>query len=179
MLKNAKLEFLEIDEKYHLTDDEIDDLIYSLKWKYPLSDSRGIYNMGKHYDFSNIRATGEEFKEPVKKLMEAINDKYGFKLNSCLLNYYSDGKVTIGHHSDNCNNLHGGYAKAIVVSISYYATRKMEFVSRNRQEKLQIDLNHGDILLMGSGCQQHYLHGIVKDTKCLGHRINLTFREFI
>ncbi len=179
MLKRSKLEFLDISDEFQLTDNEIDELIYNLKWTYPVSNSRGIYNMGKHYDFANIRATGEEFTEPVKRLMTALNEKYGFNLNSCLLNYYEDGGVVIGHHSDNCNNLRGGYNSAIVVSVSYYASRTMEFVSRDRSEKFQIQLNHGDILLMGAGCQKNYLHAIVKDKKCMGHRINLTFREFI
>lgn len=178
MLKKADLSYLDIDEKFHLTDDEIDSLIYDLKWTYPLSKSRGIYNMGNSYEFASIKAKGEEFDPAVLKLMTTINEKYNYNLNSCLLNYYEDGSVIIGHHRDNCYNLVGGYEKAIVVSISYYATRTMEFLSLDKREKKHIKLEHGDILLMDKGCQKHYSHAIIKDTKADGHRINLTFREF-
>jgi hypothetical protein len=164
---------------HHLTDDEIDHLIYGLEWKYPLSASRGIYNMGTSYEFANIKAVGHEFDSAVFRLMTAINEKYGFKLNSCLLNYYEDGSVMINHHRDNCYRLHGGYDNAIVVSVSYYATRTMEFMSLNKKEIKRIKLDHADILLMGPGCQKYYSHAITKDSKAEGHRINLTFREFI
>lgn len=179
MLKKANLEFLEVDQSYHLTDDEIDSLIYDLEWKYPLSASRGIYNMGTNYEFANIKAIGNEFHTAVSRLMLALNEKYNLKLNSCLMNYYEDGSVIIGHHRDNCFNLRGGFDKAIVVSVSYYASRTMEFISNDKTEIKRIKLNHGDILLMGPSCQKHYKHAIIKDTKAEGHRINLTFREFI
>lgn len=179
MLKQSNLEFLEVDQSFHLSDDEIDSLVYDLEWKYPISASRGIYNMGTSYEFASIKAVGHEFDSAVFRLMQAINEKYGYNLNSCLLNYYVDGSVIIGHHRDNCFNLKGGYDKAIVVSVSYYASRTMEFMSLNKKEIKKIKLDHGDILLMGPGCQKYYSHAITKDTKAEGHRINLTFREFI
>lgn len=179
MLNQSELKFLEVDQIHHLTDDEIDHLIYDLEWKYPLSASRGIYNMGTSYEFANIKAVGHEFDSAVFRLMTAINEKYGFKLNSCLLNYYEDGSVMINHHRDNCYRLHGGYDNAIVVSVSYYASRTMEFMSLNKKEIKRIKLKHADILLMGPGCQKYYSHAIPKDSKAEGHRINLTFREFI
>lgn len=179
MLKKANIGYLEIDEKYQLTDDEIDNLIYNLDWKYPVSRSRGIYNMGTTYDFANIRVVGNEFDNAVARLMQGINETYNLNLNSCLLNYYEDGNVIIGHHSDNCYKLNGGYSGAIVVSVSYYATRTMEFLSKDKREKLQLELEHGDIILMGSGTQKYYSHSIIKSKERIGHRINLTFREFI
>lgn len=178
MLKKANLEYLDIDNEFQLTDDEIDHLIYDLDWTYPLSKSRGLYNMGTSYEFANIKTAGNEFDPAVFRLMTAINEKYGYNLNSCLMNYYEDGSVILGHHRDNCFNLVGGYDGAIVVSISYYATRTMEFMSLDKKEIKRIKLEHGDILLMDKGCQKYYSHAIVKDTKADGHRINLTFREF-
>lgn len=180
VLKHATLSFLDIDKKYMPSDDDIDNLIYNLNWTYPLSKSRAIYNMGQKYEFANIKTDGNEFDDSVLYLMYGINKKYGFNLNSCLLNYYPNGDVVLGHHRDNCNTLHGGYDKAIVVSASFYCTRKMEFLSIDKREKVQISLDHGDILLMGAGTQKYYTHGIIKEKKdSIGHRLNLTFREFI
>ena len=72
LLNNAELNFLEVDQCYHLTDDEVDHLIYDLEWKYPLSASRGIYNMGTSYEFANIKAVGHEFDSAVFRLIEAM-----------------------------------------------------------------------------------------------------------
>jgi alkylated DNA repair dioxygenase AlkB len=43
-------------------------------------------------------------------------------------------------------------------------------------EKHRVDLAHGSIIIMGTGCQTHYKHGVPVQKTVLAPRINLTFR---
>ena len=44
---------------------------------------------------------------------------------------------------------------------------------------VDIDLGHGDLLLMAGTLQHHWVHSIPKTAKLKGPRINLTFRNIL
>jgi alkylated DNA repair dioxygenase AlkB len=54
----------------------------------------------------------------------------------------------------------------------------MRFRSRAAagRESLSLNLEHGSLLWMAGGTQQHYQHAIDKTRAPVGERINLTFR---
>lgn len=107
----------------------------------------------------------------IKKLVEKTTK---FKYNVCLVNYYTNGKKTIGFHSD---REEAGDTKSIA-SVSLGTPRKFIFERIQTGKQMEIVLNNGSLLVMGAGTQENYKHCIDKDDTITTGRINLTFRRF-
>lgn len=111
--------------------------------------------------------------EALRRAVEAVS---GHRFNSVLLNYYRDGRDSMGMHSDDEPELG---PEPVIASLSFGAARS--FLLRHKTKKLgrKIELSDGSLLLM-RGCTQHnWLHGINKTEKIVGARLNLTFRYVI
>jgi alkylated DNA repair dioxygenase AlkB len=95
--------------------------------------------------------------------------------NSVLLNYYRDGRDSMGWHADDEPEL--GPAPAIA-SLSLGATRRFRLRPRAGQAhpSLSLDLPTGSLLLMRGPTQQHWQHALPKTARPIGPRLNLTFR---
>jgi len=48
---------------------------------------------------------------------------------------------------------------------------------RRKDLKLDLELPHGSLLLMGGATQHHWVHALPKTRRPVGERINLTFRR--
>ena len=106
-------------------------------------------------------------KEKVEKTTEAI-------YSTVLLNYYRDGKDSNGWHADNEKELG---TNPIIASLSFGAERMFQ-LKHNAipNQKINIPLAHGSLLVMKGTTQHFWKHQIPKTTKPIGSRINLTFR---
>jgi alkylated DNA repair dioxygenase AlkB len=93
--------------------------------------------------------------------------------NSCLLNFYRDGKDSMGMHSDDEEELDTASG---IASISLGGTRDFVFKHKTNDKTIKLKLESGDVLLMLGETQKHWKHGIPKRAKA-GARINLTFRR--
>ena len=100
----------------------------------------------------------------------------GIDFNSVLANRYRDGRDSMGWHADDEAELG---VEPVIASISLGATRQMRFRSRTAGARgsVALALEHGSLLWMAGGTQQHYQHAISKTRATVGERINLTFRE--
>jgi alkylated DNA repair dioxygenase AlkB len=128
------------------------------------------------YTYSGLTLAPLPFTPLLQAIREAAEAGTGHRYNSVLLNYYRDGRDSMGMHADNEPEL--GPEPAIA-SVSFGATR--EFVLRHRRtgRTLRLELADGSLLFMGGTLQQHWLHGINKTAKPLGPRVNLTFRRVV
>lgn len=131
-------------------------------------------NEGKSYSYSNITMHPHKWspllmsiKEKVEKTTEAI-------YSTVLLNYYRDGKDSNGWHADNEKELG---TNPIIASLSFGAERMFQ-LKHNAipNQKINIPLAHGSLLVMKGTTQHFWKHQIPKTTKPIGSRINLTFR---
>jgi alkylated DNA repair dioxygenase AlkB len=127
----------------------------------------------KGYTYSGLTLDPLPFTALLQQIRSEVEAVTGHRFNSVLLNYYRDERDSMGMHSDNEREL--GPQPAIA-SVSVGATRS--FVLRHKQTKrtLKLDLTNGSLLLMAGVLQQNWLHGINKQARRLGPRINLTFR---
>ena len=95
--------------------------------------------------------------------------------NSVLLNYYRDGRDSMGLHADDEPELG---PEPVIASLSLGELRTLYF--RHKRDKairgLDIALPHGSVLLMRGTTQSHWKHGIRKLRGPCGARLNLTFR---
>ena len=81
----------------------------------------------------------------------------------------------MGWHSDNESTLQ---KNATIASLSLGANRRFCFKHKKTNEKQEITLNNGSIILMKGEIQSYWLHQIPKMLKIKNPRINLTFRTF-
>ena len=106
------------------------------------------------------------------KVTSHFGGKFEFKV--CFCNYYRDGKVGLGFHSDDETDLD---PNAPIVSISLGATRDMVFKHKHGElADIKLPLPSGSMVVMRSPLQSKWKHGIPVRRRVTGKRINLTLR---
>jgi alkylated DNA repair dioxygenase AlkB len=125
------------------------------------------------YAYSGLKLEPLPFTPLQQELLAAVEAVSGRRFNSVLLNYYRDGRDSMGMHSDNEPEL--GPEPAIA-SLSFGATRTFVLQHKSTRQRRNIDLTDGSLLLMGGSLQHFWVHGIHKTSRTIGPRVNLTFR---
>ena len=94
--------------------------------------------------------------------------------NSCLLNYYPSGDESMGYHADDEKEL--GH-QPIIASLSLGATRKFVLKHKKTQDKVELYLESGQLIVMHGATQEYWKHSITKTKTVNEGRISLTFRQ--
>ena len=94
--------------------------------------------------------------------------------NSCLLNYYPSGDDGMGYHADDEKELGN---QPIIASLSLGATRKFVFKHKKTQDKIELYLESGQLIVMHGDTQKFWKHTITKTKTVSEGRISLTFRQ--
>ena len=131
---------------------------------------------GLSYSYSGITLTASPYSDLVEAIARKIEFKTGLTFNSVLINYYRDGKDSMGWHADNEPELG---ENPMIASLSLGSAR--DFVLKHNQRsdlKKVFSLNSGSLLLMGKGIQKNWKHALPKRAHA-GPRINLTFRRIL
>lgn len=99
----------------------------------------------------------------------------GHLFNSVLLNYYRDGRDSMGMHSDDEPELG---VNPVIASLSLGQRRNfiLKHKTKSHLDSLSIPLGEGDLLVMSGPLQHFWKHGIAKTSQFCGPRVNLTFR---
>ena len=82
----------------------------------------------------------------------------------------------MGLHSDDEKELG---VEPIITSLSFGETRRLRFVHKNKKKSFNLELSHGDLLIMRGKTQELYKHELPKTKKKAGLRLNLTFRKIL
>lgn len=98
------------------------------------------------------------------------------EFNSCLLNYYPSGSEGMGYHADDEKELG---AQPVIASLSLGATRKFVFKHKKTQDKVELHLESGQLIVMHGDTQKFWKHTITKTKKVDDGRISLTFRRML
>jgi alkylated DNA repair dioxygenase AlkB len=136
--------------------------------------ARKTASFGKAYNYSQMDYVHQAFTPVLNNIIRDIEEALHFQPNNCLLNYYADGKSTMGFHSDQTDILEEGTGVAIV---SLGATRILRF--RNIEDKTitkDIPLPSGSLIYMKNEVQDIWQHAIPKSDVVDG-RMSLTFRK--
>ena len=128
------------------------------------------------YTYSNIKKYALPWTKELIELKNKIEIETGETFNSCLLNLYHSGEEGMAWHSDGEKDLKKDGA---IGSISFGAERKFSFKHKTTQEKIDINLEHGSLLIMKDTTQTHWLHRLPPTKKITIPRINLTFRTIV
>ncbi|MCC2954995.1 alpha-ketoglutarate-dependent dioxygenase AlkB [Massilia sp. IC2-477] len=130
----------------------------------------------KGYRYSGLSLAPLPFTPLLDTIRRAAEEATGRRYNSVLLNYYRDGRDSMGMHSDDEPEL--GLEPAIA-SVSFGATRPFILRHKLTKETLKLPLTDGSLLFMAGQMQANWMHGINKTAKPTGPRLNLTFRNIV
>lgn len=130
---------------------------------------------GACYTYSGKLFAPNPWTPLLATIRSAVEQATACRFNSVLLNHYRDQFDSMGFHSDDEAEL--GPQPAIA-SLSLGATRTFILKHKTRKElkPVRLDLGDGNLLLMAGGTQTNWRHGINKESRACGPRINLTFR---
>jgi len=126
------------------------------------------------YTYSRIRLHPAPWNQILDWLRGQLTDVSGVHFNSVLLNWYRNGDDHISWHTDAEPELGRNPS---IASINFGATRR--FILRrsdDHQQKIELPLKHGSLLIMSGALQHHWQHSVPKEKAVKASRVNLTFR---
>lgn len=129
------------------------------------------------YSYSNIVMHPEPFTDHLKVIKQKVEETSEILFNTLLINLYRDGNDSNGWHADNEKELG---INPTIASVSLGEERPFHFKHRTlKQERHQLILKHGSLLIMKGEMQHYWLHQIAKTKRRIQPRINLTFRKLM
>ncbi len=165
-----------------------DILLSNIQWKQETIKILGKYvltprlsawygDFNKAYEYSGLKMLPLPWTKELLQIKEKIEKTFSFYFTSVLLNLYRDGKDSMGWHRDNEKELG---TNPVIASVSFGATRIFKIRHIHQPSNLiKMKLTHGSLLLMQGATQHYWEHEIPKTKKCIGQRINLTFRKIV
>lgn len=127
------------------------------------------------YSYSGSRLQPHPWSGTLVIIKQAVEAVTGETFNSVLINYYRNNRDGMGFHSDDEGELG---PQPVIASLSLGVTRRFVLKHRFRKDfaDVHIPLESGSLLLMKGDTQKNWKHGVPKENKLCGPRINLTFR---
>ena len=156
-----------------------------------VSEKRWSQSWGVSYAYSGSTNAGRPISPDsrVAQLLQTVNDwvqqaaagDFGMQrpYNACLENWYEPDD-TIGRHADDERDMRKGLP---IFSLSWGGTRRFVLRAKaNTNQKTEIFLQDGDLLVMGGTTQETHYHEIPKRRVTMdpptSRRINWTVRAF-
>ena len=133
-------------------------------------------NSDAHYRYSGVDHAPLPWTPELQAIRIDMETVCGSAFNSVLANLYRNGSDSMGCHADDEKELG---VNPVIASLSLGETRLLRFKHLKTAHKLDIELAHGDVLIMAGELQHHWRHELPKTRKAKEPRINLTFRLII
>lgn len=134
-------------------------------------------DVNRPYGYSGISMTPNHWTVELKEIKDKLQEFTGIEFTHVLCNFYRDGQDSMGWHRDNEAVLG---KNPIIASVTFGATRMFQIRHyQTKENKLDIPLSHGSLLIMSGESQHHWEHQIPKTKRILSPRINLTFRRLL
>jgi len=130
------------------------------------------------YVYSGIELDPLPWTSRLLAIKASVERATGNRFNSVLMNYYRNERDSMGMHSDDESELG---AEPVIASLSFGDARTLVFKHRSDRSRkpMRIELGDGSLLLMRGATQRNWKHGIAKERRPRGARVNLTFRHII
>jgi alkylated DNA repair dioxygenase AlkB len=132
-------------------------------------------DLGRAYTYSNISMQPQPWTVTLTEIKARVEVKAETEFNSVLLNLYRHGQDSVAWHSDDEEELG---EEPVIASVSLGATRRFQLRRRDRRDdRRELELGHGSLLLMRGSTQRNWEHQVPKTAKSVDPRINLTYRR--
>lgn len=125
------------------------------------------------YKYSGILMQPMPWTDTLLKLKQQVEAACNCRFNSVLANFYRDGLDKMGYHADNEKELG---ERPTIASLNLGVTRKFVLKHNTSDEKHELTLTGGSLLVMAGDTQTYYKHAVPQQKKVHDGRINLTFR---
>jgi alkylated DNA repair dioxygenase AlkB len=129
-----------------------------------------------YYQYSSVTHKPSPWNKELQLVRVKIEQQFGSTYNSVLANLYRNGIDSMGCHADDEKELG---STPIIASLSLGDERLFKLHHKKNKEIVDINLGHGDLLIMAGTIQNHWLHSVPKTKKLKTPRINLTFRNIV
>lgn len=129
-----------------------------------------------HYKYSGVDHRPLPWTAALQCLRREVEAVCKAGFNSVLANLYRDGGDSMGSHADAEKELG---LNPLIASLSFGDSRLLRFKHLKTGQKLDLELHHGDLLIMAGELQHYWRHELPKTRKAKQPRINLTFRRII
>lgn len=137
------------------------------------------------YRYGGVEVDAIEFPGWMIELLNIVMPACGLKNSahwpdSCNLNLYEDGGMSVGWHSDDERLFQGKFRDIVIISLSLGVKRKFElkvnWPEQGERSLYKVTLSEGDLMTMEGMLQKHFQHRVPKEDYVSGPRINLTWR---
>ena len=136
-----------------------------------------IADEGLDYTYSGIHHEPDPWIDELIELRNLSSVHSGTTFNSVLCNLYRDGNDGVDWHADDEPEFG---LMPVIASLSLGATRRFDLRRVDDHSiKIELDLHHGDLVIMSGTTQSLWRHRVPKTKKPVGERINLTFRNVV
>jgi alkylated DNA repair dioxygenase AlkB len=130
---------------------------------------------GCDYRYSGVTLVPHDWTPLLAGLRDDLQQCVGHSFNSVLANLYRSQTDSMGWHADDEPELG---QNPVIASVSFGIPRRFRLRRHdNHRQVLELELGHGDLLVMEGALQHHWQHSIPKERTTCGERINLTFRD--
>lgn len=183
--------YLQFDEQYNLFKHceikpfEFDKPLGNLFGKKNAKQRRGVYMESiknvEGYKYSGQIVKSYKMDDILELQLKIINDKIKSDFDSLFMNYYrNNGEDYIGKHSDDEAQMgKNSTVASLTLTDNKECIRIMRFKNKKTNEKIDVKLYPGSLLIMSGKTQEEWTHEIPKSKKIKGNRISLTARKFI
>lgn len=137
------------------------------------------------YRYGGIEVEPEEFPAWMTELLHILMPRCGIVTpaewpNSCNLNLYDDGGMSVGWHADDERLFQGRFQNCRIFSLSLGVERHFElrltWPDEGEKSLWRFVLGSGDLLTMEGMMQKHFQHRVPREDNVNAPRINLTWR---
>ncbi len=87
---------------------------------------------------------------------------------------YRDGRDSVAWHGDTIGR--GATEDTVVAVLSLGASRTFALRAKGGGQTVRLQLDHGDLIVMGGSCQRTWDHAIPKTARHVGPRVSVQFR---
>lgn len=131
---------------------------------------------GAVYKYSGVVHVPLPWTDDLLGIKQRVERECRRSFNSVLANLYRDGSDSMGWHADKEKELG---KDPLIASLSLGQARLFKIKHNKTKETLDLELQHGDLLIMSGVLQHHWRHSLPKVAGKLDKRINLTFRTIL
>ena len=117
----------------------------------------------------------DEVPAPLAELVEPLDERYGVRFDSCLVNLYRDGSDAVAWHADTVRKV---LRDPLVATVSLGVRRP--FLLRSAAGGPVVRRwapGEGDLLVMGGACQHAFVHTVPRVRSVCGARMSITLRH--
>lgn len=128
------------------------------------------------YRYSGVSHIPLPYTDTLLAIQHRLKQEWRMQFNSVLGNLYRTGADSMGWHADNEPELG---LNPTIASLNFGERRLFRLRHNKNRETVDVELAHGDLLIMRGALQHHWRHCLPKTRRPKQTRINLTFRQIL